>query len=76
MKYQPTCGIKRGTKLAKVIRDAKLIVVDEAPMTHKSAYEAHDRTLKDITGMNTSIGGIPTLLCRDLCQILPLVVKR
>ncbi len=76
MKDEPTCGLKRGSELAKVTRDVKLIVVDEAPMTHKSAYEALDRTLKDITGVNTSIGGIPTLLCRDLCQILPLVVKR
>ncbi len=48
MKDQPTCGIKRGTELAKVIKDTKLIVVDEAPMTHKSAYETLDRTLKDI----------------------------
>ncbi len=41
-KDQPTNGIKRGTELAMVIRYTKLIVVEEAPMTHKSAYEALD----------------------------------
>eukprot|EP00794_Sanderia_malayensis_P018495 gene18495-20346_t len=75
MKNQPMCGVKRGTELAKVIKDTALIVVDEAPMTHKSAYEALNSTLQDITGINTSMGGIPTLLCRDFRQILP-AVKR
>uniref|UniRef100_UPI0035901195 uncharacterized protein n=1 Tax=Myxine glutinosa TaxID=7769 RepID=UPI0035901195 len=74
-KEQATCGIKRGTALARVINDAAVIIVDEAPMTHKSAYEAVDRTLQDITGVHRPMGGIPTLLCGDFRQILP-VVKR
>jgi len=44
-------------------------------MTHKSAYEAVDRTLQEITGVQQPMGGIPILLCRDFRQILP-VVKR
>ena len=75
LKDQPTCSIKRGTALAKVIKDAAAIVIDEAPMIHKSAFEALDRTLKDITGSLKPMGGIPTLLCGDFRQILP-VVKR
>ena len=59
----------------KVIKDAAAIIVDEALMTHKSAYEAVHRTLQDITGVQQPIGGIPTLLCGDFRQILP-VVKR
>ena len=42
-------------------------------MTHKSAFEAVDRTLQDITGLKRPMGGIPTLLCRDFRQILPVV---
>ena len=42
LKEQPTCNIKCGTALAKVIKDAAAIIVDEAPITHKSAYEAVD----------------------------------
>jgi ATP-dependent DNA helicase PIF1 len=75
LKEQPTCSIKRGTALAKVIMDAVAIITDEAPMTHKSAYEAVDRTLQDIRGVRQPMGGIPTLLCGDFRQILP-VVKR
>uniref|UniRef100_UPI00358F223C ATP-dependent DNA helicase pif1-like n=1 Tax=Myxine glutinosa TaxID=7769 RepID=UPI00358F223C len=73
LKEQPTCSIKHGTALAKVIKDAAVIIVDEAPMTHKSAYEAVDRTLQDITGVKKPIGGIPTLLCGDFRHILPVV---
>ena len=73
LKEQPTCSIKRGTALAKVIKDAAASIVDEAPMTHKSAYEAVDHTLQDITGVQQPMGGIPTLLCGDFRQILPVV---
>lgn len=69
----PMCGIKRGTALAKVINDAAAIIVDEAPMTHRTAFEAIDRTLQDITGKNRPMGGIPTLFCGDFRQILPVV---
>jgi ATP-dependent DNA helicase PIF1 len=51
LKEQPICSIKRGTALAKVIVDATAIIVDKAPMTHKPAYEAVDRTLQDIRGV-------------------------
>ena len=44
------------------------IIVDEAPMTHRTAYEAVDRTLRDIRGVDAPIGGIPSLMC-DFGQI-------
>ena len=68
------CGIKKGSVLAEVIRDCAAIIVDEAPMTHRTAYKAVDRTLRDIRGVDSPIGGIPTLLCGDFRQIL-LVVR-
>lgn len=70
---QPTCNIKRGTAFAKVLQDTSAIIVDEAPMTHRTAYEAIDRTVQDITRVNRPMGGIPTLLCGDFRQILPVV---
>ena len=39
----PVCNIKRGTSLCKVIQEAKAIVVDEAPMTNRRAFEELDR---------------------------------
>ena len=46
----PICSIKKGTALSRVIQEGKATVVDEAPMTNKLAFEALDRTLKDLTG--------------------------
>ena len=70
---EPTCRITSNSPMAKVIRDAAAIIVDEAPMKHKSAFEAIDQTLKDITSRKKSMGGIPTLLCGDFRQILPVI---
>jgi ATP-dependent DNA helicase PIF1 len=43
-----TCNIKRGTMLCELIQAAALIIWDEALMTHRIAFEALDRTLRDI----------------------------
>ena len=69
----PVCNIKKGTALCKVIQDCKAIIIDEAPMTNKLAFEALDRTLQDLTGYAKPMGGICTLLCGDFRQILPVI---
>ena len=38
----PMCSIKKGIVLAKGIIDCKAIIVDEALMTHRCAFEAVD----------------------------------
>jgi ATP-dependent DNA helicase PIF1 len=43
-----TCEIGPKDPLAALIRRARLIIWDEAPMMHKHCFEAVDRTLKDI----------------------------
>ena len=73
LRTEPTCSIKRGTVLADVIKECAAIVVDEAPMAHKACYEALDRSLRDIKGNESPMGGIPTLLCGDFRQILPVI---
>jgi len=40
-----------------LIRTADLIIWDEAPMQNKLTFEAVDRTLQDITGINKPFGG-------------------
>nr|GEX33421.1 ATP-dependent DNA helicase PIF1-like [Tanacetum cinerariifolium] len=42
------CHISADSELVELIRMTKLIIWDEAPMTHKHCYEAFDRTLRDI----------------------------
>ena len=69
----PICSIKKGTALCRVIQEGKATVVDEAPMTNKLAFEALDRTLKDLTGKSQPMGGMCMLLCGDFRQILPVI---
>ena len=40
------CNIKPGTMLAELIEKTDLIIWDEAPMTHKHAFEALNKTLE------------------------------
>ena len=69
----PICSIKKGTALGRVIQEGKATVVDEAPMTNKLAFEALDRTLRDLTGKDQPMGGMCMLLCGDFRQILPVI---
>ncbi|GJU22456.1 ATP-dependent DNA helicase PIF1-like protein [Tanacetum coccineum] len=76
-----TCGIKQNTHLAELIQEVELIIWDEAPMTQKYAFEALDKTLKDILGYptptnrNKIFGGLTVLLGGDFRQILPVIPK-
>ena len=65
--------MKKGTAITRVMNEAKAIIVDEAPMTHRAVYEAIDRTLQDICGNSKPFGGIPVMFCGDFRQILPVV---
>ena len=76
-----TCDIKHGTQLAELISLTSLIIWDEAPMDHRYAFEAVDRSLKDILSINdlsltnAPFGGKTILLGGDFRQILPVVPK-
>lgn len=75
------CDIKAGTLLADLLIKASLIIWDEAPMTHKYAFEALDRSLRDI--MSTvddqshlkPFGGKTILLGGDFRQTLPVIAQ-
>ncbi|XP_048591443.1 uncharacterized protein LOC125576114 [Brassica napus] len=73
------CNIKPGTMLAELIEETDLIIWDEAPMTHKHAFEALDKSLKDIMSIknppakNQPFGGKTVMLGGDFRQILPVI---
>jgi len=73
------CEIKRGTILSELIEVTSLIIWDEALMTNRKAFEAVDRSLRDIQSAHcpdaSSIpfGGKVVVLGGDLRQILPVV---
>ena len=58
-------SINAQSTLAKLINMAKVIVWDEAPMSHRFQMEALDRTLRDITGLDEPFGGKVTALSGD-----------
>ncbi|XP_010412531.1 PREDICTED: ATP-dependent DNA helicase PIF1-like [Camelina sativa] len=74
-----TCEIKPGTMLGTLIAKADLIIWDEAPMAHRQAFEAVDRTIRDLmaledeSAINKPCGGKTVLLGGDFRQILPVV---
>lgn len=76
-----TCSIKQNTQLAHLLQKVSLIIWDEAPMMQKYAFEAVDKTLRDILGFQDYVnrerpfGGMPVLLGGDFRQILPVITK-
>ncbi|KAF1898520.1 hypothetical protein Lal_00032100 [Lupinus albus] len=48
------CNVHRGSKLVDLLKQIKLIIWDEAPMTHKFCFEALDRSLADIMGTTSN----------------------
>ena len=67
------CSVKKGTSLCRLFKEATLLVIDEAPMLHRKVLECMDRTLRDLRSSELPMGGLPTLLCGDFRQILPVV---
>jgi hypothetical protein len=69
------CYIRKQDDLATPIRQTKLILWDEAPMTNKLAFEAVDRTLRDLTDRNEPFGGIVFVMSGDFRQVLPVIPR-
>ncbi|KAG3241157.1 hypothetical protein PI124_g13971 [Phytophthora idaei] len=71
-----TCPIYKQSHLKGVIQKASLVIWDEAPMTHRYAFEAVDRSLRDrIDNDDEPFGGKVFVLSGDFHQILPVVVR-
>lgn len=69
------CNIKKNSNLAQLILRCALIIWDEVPMTHRFAYEALDRTLRDLTDIDEPFGGKVILFGGDFRQTLPVVPR-
>ncbi|XP_022041030.1 uncharacterized protein LOC110943601 [Helianthus annuus] len=73
------CHIKPDDDVAKLLQQTKLIIWDEAPMVHKHAFEALDRTMHDIFNISNSsrfdvlFGGKIIVFGGDFRQILPVI---
>jgi ATP-dependent DNA helicase PIF1 len=67
------CCIRKQDDLATLIRQTKLILWDETPMTNELTFEAVDRTLFDHTNKNEPFGGIIFVMSGDFHQVFPII---
>ncbi|KAK9051315.1 hypothetical protein SSX86_027942 [Deinandra increscens subsp. villosa] len=73
------CSMSRHSDISDLLQQTKLIIWDEAPMIHKHAFEALDKSLKDVlcTGNNIAdqplFGGKVVVFGGDFRQILPVL---
>ncbi len=76
-----TCNIRIQSDHAKLMQNTSLILWDECPMMHRHAFEALDRTLRDVMGAINPLlktipfGGKIIVFGGDFRQILPVVRK-
>nr|GMD14732.1 ATP-dependent DNA helicase PIF1 [Ipomoea batatas] len=67
------CNIGKHTANASLLRHSKLILWDEASMTHRNIVESLDMTLKDIMDCQDLFGGKVIVFGGDFSQTLPVV---
>ena len=67
-------NISKQGALDKLIKSAKLLVWDEAPMIHRHAAECIDRSLRDLCSCDLRFGGKVIVFGGDFRQILPVIM--
>ena len=67
------CNISKQSGTIELLRRAKLIIWDEAPMATRWAIETINMTLKDIMDSPLLFGGKVIVFGGDFCQVLPVV---
>jgi len=70
-----TCNMKAGSDRANLVKEAFLIIWDEAPMMSRHCFESLDRSLSDICGNgdNKPFGGKVVVFGNDFRQVLQVI---
>ncbi|KAF8117428.1 hypothetical protein N665_0010s0005 [Sinapis alba] len=70
-----TCNMTHRTDQANLVKEASLIIWDEAPMMSKHCFEALDRSLTDIVGRKSDkpFGGKVVVFGGDFRHVLPVI---
>ena len=69
------CGLSIHSDEAQYIKQAKIIIWDEAPMCNRYCFESVDRFLRDLMNNNKPFGGKKFLIGGDFRQCLPVVLR-
>jgi ATP-dependent DNA helicase PIF1 len=64
------CSFKSTTELGKLLKQAAVIIIDEAPMCDRFALEAFDRSMRNLMRNDKPFGGKVLLLGGDFRQTL------
>ncbi|PAA80832.1 hypothetical protein BOX15_Mlig019542g1 [Macrostomum lignano] len=67
------CSIGHQSRLAALLRSNRLIVWDEAPMTHRKDLEVFERSLRDLLRVERPFGGALLVMAGDFRQLLAVV---
>ena len=67
------CSIPKNSSLADLLKTSSLLIWDECSAQHRFAFEAVDRTLRDLRDSDEMFGGITTILGGDFLQTLPVI---
>ncbi|KAG6717889.1 hypothetical protein I3842_04G122900 [Carya illinoinensis] len=65
------CCVSKQSVIAKLLRVARLIIWDEAPMSRKQHIQALDKMLRDINDSELTFGGKVVVFGGDFRQVLP-----
>ncbi|KAF8050471.1 hypothetical protein N665_1961s0003 [Sinapis alba] len=70
-----SCNMAHGSDQANLVKEASLIIWDEAPMMSRYCFEALDRSLSDIIGTQSGkpFGGKVVVFRGDFRQVLPVI---
>ena len=67
------CSFKASDATGKLIKQTRLIIMDEMTMLHRHVFEAIDRSIRELKGNDQPFGGITVAFSGDWRQCLPIV---
>ena len=70
-----TCAISKQSGTARLLREANIIISDEALMSKRQLMEAFQEMLQDIINNGSQFGGKVIVFGGDFRQVLPVVPK-
>ena len=75
IKEHSFCHFSKNDAIGKLILQTKLIIIDEVSMGHKHVYEAIDRSVRELTEIDSPFGNKTIVFSGDWRQCLP-IIKR
>ena len=69
------CGFTKNSGVGKMLMRTKILVIDEVSMGHRHVYEAIDRSLRELRGVEKPMGGLCTVFAGDWRQCLPVIPR-